>query len=189
MVKMRSSTYLAAWKLKAINNQQHHKHHEFALLCSLWCLHSLSLSLSLWGLAVQNNFYSVSIGFTQILQEEGSDLCTWEQPLKLAFAVRGSIPSSLKFGSLFPGKAVQARRFSSRLGLRSSTGVVPTSVGRLLRKWPIIEQGWRKSRSFIIGWKVRFEVGLRTWQTPYLSVWYTSSVETPQDPFADPLIS
>jgi hypothetical protein len=76
MVKMRSSTYLAAWKLKAINNQQHHKHHEFALLCSLWCLHSLSLSLSLCGLAVENIFYSVRIGFQQILQEEGRDLCT-----------------------------------------------------------------------------------------------------------------
>ncbi len=179
MVKMRSSTYLAAWKLKAVNNQQHHKHHEFALLCSLWCLHSLSpplslsLSLSLSGLAVENVFYSVRIGLQHILQEEGRDLCTWEQPSKLAFAVRYTFPTSLKFGSLFPAKAIEVRRFSSKLGLRSSTGLVPTSVGRLLRKWPIIEQGWRKSRLFIIGWKVRFEVGLRTWQTPYSSVWYT----------------
>jgi hypothetical protein len=62
MVKMRNGTYLAAWKLKAINNQQRDKHHEFALLCSahsgVWIL-SLSLSLSLWGLAVENNFHSV----------------------------------------------------------------------------------------------------------------------------------
>jgi hypothetical protein len=134
---------------------------------------SLSLSLSLSGLAVENVFYSVRIGLQHILQEEGRDLCTWEQPSKLAFAVRYTFPTSLKFGSLFPAKAIEVRRFSSKLGLRSSTGLVPTSVGRLLRKWPIIEQGWRKSRLFIIGWKVRFEVGLRTWQTPYSSVWYT----------------
>ncbi len=179
MVKMRSSTYLAAWKSKAINNQQHHKHHEFALrLCSLWCLHSLSLSLSL-GVGSRKQF----------LFCKGSDSCKSCRKKAGTCAHESSLQSWLlqwealfqlvwNLGPFFLQRPFKPGGFPANWVWDLQLVWCPPVLAGYCKKWPIIDQVWRKSRLFIIGWKVRFEVGLRTWQTPYLSVWYTSSVET-----------